>query len=56
MSRSENKKDQNSVQARAGRETVVFLKEWKRQVRRMRIYRISLCVALFFCFAFLLAY
>ena len=49
-------KDKDRVKEQAGGDTVIFLQNWRRQVRRHRIYRISLCVALFLSCAALAGY
>ncbi len=49
-------KDKDRVKEQAGGDTVIFLQNWRRQVRRYRIYRISLCAALFLSFAALAGY
>lgn len=36
----------DKVKEQAGDEMVVFLKNWKKQVRRYRLYRLCLCIAL----------
>ncbi|MCM1091354.1 MAG: SpoIVB peptidase [Butyrivibrio sp.] len=48
--------DKDSVKKQAGDETVIFLQSWRKKVRRYRIYRLSLCVALFLCCTFLAGY
>lgn len=48
--------DNDSVKRQAGSETVIFLESWRKCVRRKRIYRISLCVALFLCCLTLVGY
>lgn len=44
------------VKEQAGGDAVIFLQSWRRKMRRYRIYRISLCVALFFSCAALAGY
>ena len=39
-------KDKDRVKEQAGADAVIFLQSWRKKVRRLRIYRISLCVAL----------
>lgn len=39
-------KDKDRVKEQAGADAVIFLQNWRKKVRRLRIYRISLCVAL----------
>lgn len=48
--------ENNSVKRQAGSETVIFLENWQKCVKRRRIYRISLCVALFLSCAALTGY
>lgn len=48
--------DNDSVKKQAGSETVILLDGWRRSMRRKRIYRLSLCVALFLCCAVLTGY
>ena len=48
--------DKDSVKKQAGDETVIFLQSWRKKVRRYRMYRLSLCVALFLCCTFLAVY
>lgn len=54
MKFEENKMD--SVKTKAGSDAVIFLQSWRRRVRRLRIYRISLCLALFLSCSFLAVY
>jgi stage IV sporulation protein B len=44
------------VQRQAGGDAVIFLQNWRKRVRKIRIYRISLCVALSLCCAVLAGY
>lgn len=44
-----HKSKKDSVQQRAGSDAVIILQNWKRQVRRMRTYRLLLCGALSLC-------
>lgn len=46
----------DSVKRQAGKDTIIFLNCWQRNLRRKRIYRISLCVALFLCCTILTGY
>ena len=39
-------RDKDRVKEQAGSDAVIFLQGWRKRVRRVRIYRISLCVAL----------
>ncbi len=49
-------KDRDRVKEQAGSDAVIFLQNWRKRVRRLRIYRIALCVALSLCCAFLAGY
>lgn len=49
-------KDKDSVKEQAGSDAVIFLQSWRRKVRRHRVYRISLCVALSLCCVVLAGY
>lgn len=51
-----SKTETDSVKEQAGREVIIFLQEWRKKVRRLRIYRWSLCLALSLCCSYLLAY
>ncbi|MBE5866772.1 MAG: SpoIVB peptidase [Lachnospiraceae bacterium] len=48
--------DTDSVKRQAGSETVIFLESWRKCVRRRRVYRIGLYVALSLCCAVLFGY
>lgn len=49
-------RDKDRVKKQAGSDAVIFLQGWRKRVRRVRIYRISLCVALSLSCAFLAGY
>lgn len=49
-------KDKDRVKEQAGSDAVIFLQSWRKRVRRLRIYRIVLCVALSLSCAFLAGY
>lgn len=49
-------KDKDRVKEQAGGDVVVFLQSWRRKVRRLRTYRIVLCMALSLSCAILAAY
>lgn len=48
--------NQDGVKERAGNEAVIILQNWRRRMRRYRMYRFSLCVALFLSCATLAGY
>ncbi|MCM1100261.1 MAG: SpoIVB peptidase [Clostridium sp.] len=48
--------DQDRVKKQAGDETVIILRNWRRRMRRYRMYRLCLCVALFCSCATLAGY
>ncbi|MBR1771507.1 MAG: SpoIVB peptidase [Lachnospiraceae bacterium] len=48
--------NKSGAQIRACDEAEAFLHSWKSSVRRLRIYRISLCAALFLCLTCLIGY
>ena len=43
------------IRMQAGRDMVILLQDWKKRVKRRRIYRFCLCTALFLCFTALTA-
>ncbi|MDE7269651.1 MAG: SpoIVB peptidase [Acetatifactor sp.] len=49
-------RDKDRVKELAGDDTVIFLQNWRRRVRRYRVYRVSLCMALFLSCATLVGY
>lgn len=49
-------KDKDRVKEQAGSDAVIFLQNWRKKVRRLRIYRILLCVALSLSCAVLAGY
>lgn len=49
-------KDKDRVKEQAGSDAVIFLQSWRKRVRRLRIYRVVLCVALSLSCAFLAGY
>lgn len=48
--------DKDSVVAQASNDTIIFLDNWQKHLRKKRIYRISLCMALLLCCTILTGY